>query len=83
MVLISNMECFRFGFPLLVGGASRKTFIGRITGRDVNDRLPGTIASSIFLMEKGVDILRVHDVRENRDALRMYLAMKHFREEAS
>ncbi|EQD57664.1 dihydropteroate synthase, partial [mine drainage metagenome] len=66
--ILQNIRCLDLGFPILVG-ASRKSFIGHITGKKVEDRLPGTIATSLYLAHNGVDILRVHDARENRDAL--------------
>lgn len=69
--ILSNLQSFNLGFGTLVG-ASRKGFIGKITGDDVSNRLPGTIATSIYLMNKKADILRVHDVKENRSALKMY-----------
>ena len=68
--ILRNIESFRLGQRLLVG-TSRKMFIGKITGLPVEERLPGTIATSIYLSSKGVDILRLHDVRANRDAIKM------------
>ncbi len=70
MDILRNIDSFKIGQRLLVG-TSRKTFIGKITGSPVEERLPGTIATSIYLSGKGVDILRLHDVRENRDAIKM------------
>jgi len=70
ITILRNIESFRGAFPLLVG-TSRKTFLGHITGRDVNKRLAGTIATSVHLAEKHVDIIRVHDVAENRDAIKV------------
>lgn len=69
--ILRSIDSFRIGFPLLVG-TSRKSWIGNITGEDVFHRLPGTIASSIYLQMHGVDILRVHDVSENRSALMVF-----------
>lgn len=69
--ILRNIDSFRIGFPLLVG-TSRKSWIGHITGDDVFHRLPGTIASSIYLEMHGVDIIRVHDVAGNRSALRVF-----------
>ena len=74
MELIRNAHCFNLGFRTLFG-TSRKTFIGKLTGKGVEDRLPGTIATSIFLMQKKVDILRVHDLNENRDAVKAYASI--------
>ena len=61
-------ELRELGRPLLVG-TSRKSFIGAFTGREVDDRLGGTIASSVLAVKNGADAVRVHDVREVRDAL--------------
>ena len=72
--IISNFQAFSLGFETLVG-ASRKSFIGTLTGRSVENRLSGTLASSIYLMMKNVGILRLHDVRENRDAMNAYLSL--------
>ena len=52
-------------------GTSRKRFIGHLTGRDVADRLAGSIASSVLAAAKGVAIVRVHDVAAHRDALKV------------
>src|SRR6266550_1792888 len=54
--------------PLVVG-TSRKSFLGRITGREVDERLGGTIASSVLALAAGADVLRVHDVAAVRDAV--------------
>jgi dihydropteroate synthase len=62
------------GRPILVG-ASRKSFIGKITGREVGDRLGGTIASSVLAVANGADAVRVHDVAATRDALQTAAAV--------
>jgi dihydropteroate synthase len=61
-------ELRELGRPIVVG-TSRKGFIGTLTGRDVGDRLGGTIASNVLAMRSGAEILRVHDVAEVRQAL--------------
>ena len=63
MKLISNVSIFHsLGFPILLG-VSRKRFIKDISGNNDNDkRLGGTISASLFAMMQGVQILRVHDV---------------------
>jgi dihydropteroate synthase len=58
------------GFPTLVG-TSRKSTIGRITGRDVDHRAFGTAATVALAAAAGVDIVRVHDVAEQRDVVRV------------
>lgn len=63
-------ELRELGRPLVVG-TSRKSFIGRIDGSGVDDRLGGTIASSVLAVAEGAEVLRVHDVREVSQALRI------------
>jgi dihydropteroate synthase len=61
-------EIVALGRPVLVG-TSRKSFLGRLTGRDVGDRLAGTIATNVLAFERGARIFRVHDVAPVADAL--------------
>lgn len=63
------------GYPLLLG-TSRKSFIQKITGRQVSHALPGTLAVNSKLVEWDVDILRVHDVPEHRDLITIIQALK-------
>lgn len=53
----------------IVLGASRKSFIGRIGGGEASDRLGGTIAAGVLGLERGADVLRVHDVAPAREAI--------------
>ena len=62
-------------YPLLVG-ASRKSFIGKALDREVNERLPGTLATSIIAYLSGASYIRVHDVKENADAVKMAEAIR-------
>lgn len=61
-------ELVALGRPVLIG-TSRKTFIGRLTGREVGDRLYGTLATNVMAYERGARIFRVHDVQPLHDAL--------------
>ncbi|GMG86387.1 dihydropteroate synthase [Biformimicrobium ophioploci] len=61
------------GEPILAG-LSRKSMIGRLLGRDVDQRLAGSLALAMLAAERGARILRVHDVAETRDVLSL-LAM--------
>lgn len=63
------------GRPLLIGH-SRKRFLSKVLGRDVEERLAGTIGVSLALAAKNVDLIRVHDVRAVRDALVAWNAVK-------
>lgn len=72
--ILSEIQSFSVGYQTLVG-ASRKTFIGKITGEDTEGRLPGTLAVTAFLAEKGVGIIRVHDPKENIQLLKVLKAV--------
>ena len=50
-------------------GASRKRFIGTLTGRAEQDRVAGTVAANVMAFERGAQMFRVHDVAPTRDAL--------------
>ena len=73
MSLIRNISVFHsLGFPILVG-TSRKKFIKELSGKnDSKLRNGGTIASSIYLMMQGVQILRIHDVNETIQGLKIF-----------
>jgi len=60
----------RIGCPVLIG-VSRKSKLGVITGRDVNDLLPASIAAAVVAVMQGAQIVRAHDVAETVDALRV------------
>lgn len=73
--LISGLRSFKsLGHPLLLG-ASRKSFIGHILDARVNDRLEGSLAVAAWGVMKGVDILRVHDVKETVRVVKMLEAI--------
>lgn len=62
------------GYPVLVG-LSRKSFLGALTGRDVEDRLSGSLAAACAAYLGGADVFRVHDVKETVDALKVFGAI--------
>ena len=66
-------EIVAIGRPV-VFGASRKSFLGKLTGRQVDERLAGTIAANIIAYERGAHVFRVHDVAPTVDALRVAAA---------
>lgn len=72
LALLKNIAAFsELGAPILVG-ASRKSFIGKLTGtHDPQDRLAGSLAIALYAATAGAAILRVHDVKETRQALVM------------
>ena len=61
-------ELVALGRPLVIG-TSRKSFLGRLTGRDVTERVHATAATSVIAFERGATVFRVHDVAATRDAL--------------
>ena len=64
LAIINHLDRFEsLGLPLMVG-TSRKTFIGRLTGRAEGDRLFGTAASVVAAIMRGAHIVRVHDVKQ-------------------
>jgi dihydropteroate synthase len=68
------------GYPLLVG-MSRKSMIGTILDKPVDQRLYGNIATAVIAAMLGADIIRVHDVTETRDALAIVQALRQMPEE--
>src|SRR5215207_415257 len=70
LALLQNLDTVvSLGFPVLVG-ASRKRFIGEITGvQEAKDRLFGTVATTVLAYTRGATFFRVHDVRANLEAL--------------
>ncbi|MGD0981707.1 MAG: dihydropteroate synthase [Solirubrobacteraceae bacterium] len=67
--LLSRLEeIAALGLPVLIG-PSRKSFLGAVTGKPSDDRLPGTIATCVMAFERGASMFRVHDVGPVADAL--------------
>jgi dihydropteroate synthase len=66
-------EIVAIGRPVVIG-TSRKSFLGRLTGRPEREREAGTIATNVIALERGASIFRVHDVRANADALKVAAA---------
>ncbi|PZP62972.1 MAG: dihydropteroate synthase [Azospira oryzae] len=76
-----NLELFRnlpafaaLGAPVLVG-LSRKSVLGKLTGREVGERLAASLAAALLAVERGASIVRVHDVAATRDALAVLAAV--------
>jgi dihydropteroate synthase len=63
------------GVPVLAG-LSRKSTLGAITGRPVEQRLAGSLALALLALHRGATILRVHDVKETRDIVEIWQAYK-------
>jgi dihydropteroate synthase len=76
LALLRGLSAFgALGQPLLVG-ASRKAFIGRILGTEADQRLEGSLAAAVAAVMGGADIVRVHDVKETRRAIRVADAIR-------
>ena len=76
MTVIARLERLKsFGLPLLVG-ASRKRFIDAVVPSPPNRRVGGSIASHLLAVENGAAIVRVHDVAETVQALRVADAIR-------
>jgi len=75
-ILLEGLAEFKkTGLPVLVG-LSRKSMIGAILDKQADQRLAGSIAAACYALDRGADILRVHDVAETVDAVKIYCAMK-------
>ena len=76
LTLLRRLEAIvALGYPVLVG-LSRKSTIGALTGRDVGERMAGSVAAALAAVSRGATIVRTHDVRETVDALRVWNAIK-------
>jgi dihydropteroate synthase len=74
--MLADLQYFTgLGYPVLAG-ISRKSMLGRITGRDTQDRLSASIASVIMAADRGAQIMRVHDVPETMDALKIWKSIQ-------
>lgn len=75
LLVMRHLDRFKkLGYPLLLA-ASRKRFIGDVLGLPVNERLEGTLAVTAAGIMKGADMVRVHDVRENKRVAKMMDSM--------
>jgi len=76
LALLKNLQSFTLiGVPVLVG-LSRKSMLGAITGHEVGHRMGASIAAALIAVQRGASIVRVHDVRETVDALRVLQAIE-------
>ena len=70
--IFKDLALFNYLKSHILIGASRKSMIGRITNTNVVERLPGSISLAIASIEKGVKFLRVHDVKETKQAISIW-----------
>jgi dihydropteroate synthase len=66
-------ELAALGRPLVIG-TSRKSFLGKLTGRDVTERVHASVATCVIALERGARVFRVHDVAATADALKVAAA---------
>jgi dihydropteroate synthase len=74
-MLANFLKFSTLGYPVLAG-ISRKSMIGKITGKDTNERVAPSIAAAIMAADQGANIVRVHDVPETVDALKLWAAVR-------
>ncbi|MCG6965271.1 MAG: dihydropteroate synthase [Chromatiaceae bacterium] len=75
LVLLRDLHEFsRLGLPVLVG-ISRKSMLGMLTGRPVEQRVAASVAAAVMAVERGAQIVRVHDVAATVDALKLWQAV--------
>ncbi len=81
--LLANLNRFnQLGLPLLAG-ISRKSMIGNLLNRDVEQRLAGSLTAAIVAVQQGASIIRVHDVQESVDAVAILKAVAQYKEKIS
>ena len=73
-LLVNLRQLRELGQPMMVG-LSRKSMLGEMTGQVTGDRMPASIAAAVIAVQEGADILRVHDVAETIDALKVTQAV--------
>lgn len=77
--LLAQLSTFKnFNLPILAG-LSRKSMIGNLLNRDVDERLAGSITTAVIAAQQGANIIRVHDVKETVDALKVLETVNKFK----
>lgn len=75
LLLLRHLQDLRVGQGALLVGLSRKSMLQALTGQAVTERLAGSLGGALAARMRGADLLRVHDVRATRDALRVFDAI--------
>ena len=76
LTLLRNLDKFSAMQVPVLAGLSRKSMLGKITGGDVNNRLAASVAAALLAVQRGVNIVRVHDVNATCDALKVWSVVK-------
>ena len=77
-LLSATKEFMTLGYPVLTG-VSRKSMFGQLLNRDINDRLAGSLAGAMIAMQQGSKIIRVHDVAETVDVMKVLQQVNTFK----
>ncbi len=76
MILLKHLRHLSgLGCPVLAG-LSRKSLIGDVLGRGVDNRLAGSVSLALMAAQNGASVIRVHDVQETVDALKLWQALE-------
>ena len=76
LAMLAHFAQFSQLGQLVLAGISRKSMLGKITGRETNDRVASSVAAAIMAVERGARIVRVHDVAQTVDALKLWEAIQ-------
>jgi dihydropteroate synthase len=76
LTLLARLAAFGELDAPLLAGLSRKSTLGKLTGRPVAERLAGSLAMALLALQNGATILRVHDVKETRDVIAVWQAVR-------
>jgi dihydropteroate synthase len=73
--MLKELDRFQLsGLPVLAG-LSRKSMLGAVTGRAVEERMPASVAAALIAVQRGASVVRVHDVAATRDAMLVWQAV--------
>lgn len=78
--LLANLDTLKQLNTGILIGLSRKSMIGNVVNRAVNERLAGSISAALLAVQQGAQIIRVHDVKETVDAIKILLMMNTYKE---
>ncbi len=76
LALLAHLETLRIGQIPILAGLSRKSMLGNITGRAVDQRVHASVAAALLAVQHGADMVRVHDVAATQDALKLFTAVE-------
>jgi len=76
--MLSNFASFTKSTYPVLAGISRKSMIGKVTGKDTNERVAASVAAAVMAADRGAKIIRVHDVPETVDALKLWEAIQQY-----